>query len=165
MGSTAVSNEPSTPAGKVDRIQYVGVTFTMYTPQMESQLLRDLLTMLEMARSTVDELVLVSDSLKMDRLLAGLGMRRVPTLQLAKLWISYRTEEEWPEEPEWATTVIERDLFVPVKDGAMTILDEAHSNGFYLPPQGRLCPDTISLERPAPNGYIPIDTNLFVIWG
>lgn len=165
MGSTAVSYPRNDSTSRIDKIQYVGVAFTMYTSQMESQLFRDILRLLDVARNTVDELVVASDSTKMDRLLDGLGVRRVPTIQLAKLWISYRTEEDWPEEPEWATYVVERDLYVPIKDGAMTILDEAHSNGFYLPPQGRLCPDTISLERPAPNGYIPIDTSIFLIWG
>ena len=81
------------------------------------------------------------------------------------MWIVYKTEEQWPVEPEWATTVVQRDMWVKPKDPLiLREVDGDEANGYYLPPQGRLSPDTISLERPAPNGYIPLDYAAIMVW-
>jgi hypothetical protein len=133
---------------------YVGLIFDDYTPQVESQIMRDCLQMQQVADRD-EEVVVVCDSSKPDRLLESLGMRRVPTAKLAKLWILYKTGEWWPEAPNWTSTEVHRDLYVPKKDPKLLRqVDEAEANGYYLPPQGRLSPDTLSLERPAPNGEL-----------
>lgn len=159
---------PSVPYSKgMDALKkvYVGIIFDEYTPPVEAQILRDCM-MLQHTASSSEEVVLVTDSNKVDRLLDSIGMRRVPTAKLAKLWILYKTQEYWPEAPEWATTEVQRDMWVAKKDPKiLREVDEAESNGYYLPPQGRLSPDTLSLERPAPNGYVPTDPSIFMVYG
>ena len=157
---------PSVPQGRSseDRV-YVGLLFEDYTPSVEGQILRDCLA-LQQALAPNEELVLVCESNKPDAVLNSLGLRRVPTVQIASIWIIYRTKEQWLAPPENCTTEIKRDLYVQIKNSKiLREVDEQESTGYYLPPQGRLSPDTLSLERPAPNGYIPIDPSIFMIWG
>lgn len=150
---------------KAARRVYIGLAFDEYTPAVEAQILRDCQAMLSIADAN-EEVVVACESDKPDRTIEALGMRRVPTIQMAKVWILYRTGENFPETPDWATTEIHRDLYVAKKNpNILREVDEEESTGYYLPPQGRLSPDTLSLERPAPNGYVPTDTNLFFIWG
>jgi hypothetical protein len=142
---------------------YIGVIWDEYTPQIESQILRDCMAMQHITDRD-EELVLVTQSDRPDNVLSALGMRSVPTLKLATTWIVYKVGEQWPKTPEWAKTEIQRDLYQPKKDLKLLQVDEEEANGYYLPPQGRLSPDTLSLERPAPNGYIPVDPSLIAIW-
>jgi hypothetical protein len=145
-------------------VKYMRVLFDTYTPAVEGQMLRDCLVMMEVARHRYNEVVIVCEDERPDRMLNGLGLTRLPEHPEAKDCIMYRTSEQWPDEPEGIRTLIQRDLWVPVKDQNMTVLDEQHTNGYYLPPQGRLSPDTLSLLRPAPNGYIPTDPALLMLW-
>lgn len=161
MASTSVPQRQLSPGAKR---QYVGLIWDEYTPQVEGQLTRDLLALLDTARGLVDEVVVVVDDHRCTRLLDGLGIRSVPTQKLAKMWIVYKTKQEWPEAPDWVDEVVERDLYQAVKPGNMRVPDDSANNGFYLPPQGRLSPDTISLDRPAPNGYVPTDSAALLIW-
>lgn len=146
--------------------RYIGVKFDEYTPQVEGQLTRELIALQGVAakRHQDEEVVIVCDSDKVDSIISAFGIRRVPTEHLAKTWIIFRTGEEWPVEPEHAVTVIERDLFQAIKEPNLTQLDEDHTNGYYLPPQGRPAPDTIGVLRPAPNGYSPVDPALILLW-
>jgi hypothetical protein len=147
------------------RIKYFGVVYTDYTPAVESQMLRDCLAIQNVARTTHNEVVIVSGRPEPERMLAALGLTLLGHHEKCRDWISYRTEEEWPQEPENARNLILRDLWMPVKEGTMTVLNDGQNNGYYLPPQGRLSPDTLSLLRPAPNGYSFPDPSLFIIWG
>lgn len=145
--------------------KYFGAIFDEYTPQVEAQLLRDCIVLLEVARKQrYDEVVLVCESEKPDALLAAINMRRVTIPTLTTEWLVYRTQEQWPMVPEGATLEVQRDLWVPTKNVQLTVMKDAQSEGYYLPPQGRISPDTISLLRPAPNGYIPADPALMLIW-
>lgn len=144
--------------------KYFGALFEEYTPQVEAQLLRDCIVLMDVARKErYDEVVLVCESDKPDSLLAAIGMRRVMIPTLTTEWLVYRTKQDWPTAPEGTTLEVQRDLYVGVKGPNMMVPD-ASSDGYYLPPQGRICPDTISLDRPAPNGFIPIDPALALIW-
>lgn len=148
------------------RPRYIGCIFDSYTPQVEGQLTRDIIALTGLAakRHADEEIVIVCDSDKPDRLLDALNVRRVPTAQLARTWLVYRTNEDWPEVPEFARTVIQRDLFVKVRRNTMRINGPAQSEGYYLPPQGRPRPDKIGMVRPAPNGYVPVDPALILLW-
>lgn len=145
---------------------YVGLLFDEYSPAVESQVMRDCMVMQGIAGRD-EEIVLITESDKLDKMLDSLGLRRIPTGKLAKMWILYRSQsDEWPAVPDWATTEVRRDLYVPKKNpNILRQVSEQESNGYYLPPQGRLSPDTLSLERPAPNGYVPLDTSIFFVWG
>lgn len=147
--------------------RYIGIVFDKYTPQVEGQITRDVIALTNLARDrhSDEEIVIVCDSDKADRLLDALGVRRIPTLQLAPTWLVYRTNEMWPEVPDDAKTVIKRDLFVKVKRGNLRVNNENEGNGYYLPPQGRPRPDKINMIRPAPNGYTPTDPALIILWG
>jgi hypothetical protein len=141
----------------------VGIIFDDYTPQVESQILRDCQALLSVADRD-EEIVIVCESDKPQQVLTALGIRQVPTGQLAKTWLLYKTKEFWPDTPEWAVNVIQRDLWQRKKELQLLQVDEEEANGYYLPPQGRLSPDTLSLERPAPNGYVPVDPTMIAIW-
>jgi len=137
---------------KKPRIAYMGVQYSDYTPAVEGQMLRDCLTLMAHARNRYSELVIVGFDSQPQRMLSGLGLTLLTKPELAKDWITYRTREDWPEEPENTRTLVQRDLFVPTADPKMMVMDDLKNKGYYLPPQGRLSPDTISLLRPAPNG-------------
>ena len=146
--------------------RYIGVLLDNYTPQVEGQLTRDVIALLQLAskRNADEEIVIVCESDRPDRLLEALGTRRVPTIQLARTWLVYRTKEEWPEVPDFALTVIQRDLYVRVKRSTLRVNSEQESEGYYLPPQGRPRPDKLNMLRPAPNGYSPVDPALIMLW-
>lgn len=155
-----VPNQPQgAPASRV----YVGLVYDRYTPEVENQILRDVQQMRQVAERDEEVVVVCSDAAP-DRMLAQLDTRRVPTLEMATLWIVYRTQEDWPVPPNWCTTEVRRDLYQGVAQVSLMQLDEDEVNGYYLPPQGRLSPDTLSLNRPAPNGYIPVNPALVAIW-
>jgi len=148
------------------RQQYVAMKWTDYTPQVESQITRDVIALTSLAakRNADEEIVIVSDSDKADKVIDALGVRRVPLLHLARIWLVYKTGEEWPEVPETARHIIQRDMQVRVKRPNMRVNDNLQGDGYYLPPQGRPRPDKIQMIRPAPNGYSPVDPALIILW-
>jgi len=127
---TGVDIEPD----KESTIKYYGILFDDYTPPVEGQILRDCLALQNIAGHSVDELVIVCESEAPDSLLKALGLRRVGDPSLTDDWIVYRTQEEWPEPPDNATTVTQRDLWVQLGKENLTVMDEQHTNGYYLPP-------------------------------
>lgn len=147
-------------------IKFFGVLYDEYTPAVEGQLLRDCLIMMNVARHKFKDLIVVCSDPAPDRMLNALGLVRDADMSRTKDWISYRTKEEWPKEPEGARNIIQRDLYNPPKKNNLSVLDERESNGYYLPPQGRLSPDTISLLRPSPNGYayMPVEPMYLMMW-
>jgi hypothetical protein len=147
-------------------IKFFGILYDEYTPAVEGQLLRDCLILMNVARNKFRDLIIVCEDSNPDRLLNALGIVREADMSRTKDWISYRTKETWPQEPEGARNIIQRDLYTPEKGANMMVLDEMHSNGYYLPPQGRLSPDTISLLRPSPNGYayMPVEPMYLMMW-
>lgn len=146
--------------------RYIGALWNKYTPQVESQLTRDVIALLDVAynRRRDEEIIIVSEQPIADAVLSALGVRRVPLIHLARTWIVYRTDEEWPEEPNTARTVIPRDLYQRVKPGNLMALDAEHSRGYYLPPQGRPNSNSLGLKRPAPNGYSPVNPLALLQW-
>lgn len=154
---------PNQPQGQPSNRIYVGVVYDRYTPEVENQMLRDVQQMRQVTERG-EELVIACSDDAPDRMLAGIDTRRVPTLELASMWVVYRTLKDWPLPPAWCDTEIRRDLFVDVATPHLLQVDEEEANGFYLPPQGRLSPDTLSLNRPAPNGYVPVNPQLVAIW-
>lgn len=167
MSSTTVPNDGTlrAPLSKTEvRRFYYGLKWDTYSPAVEGQILRDCMALQAVASHKYDELVIVCDSDKADPVLKSIGLRRTNLPQRAKSWILYKTGEEYPEEPEWCNTVTHRDLWQEPKASNLQVNDDDEANGYYLPPQGRLAPDTISLLRPAPNGYVPTDPALIMIW-
>jgi len=153
------------PLGKPETIKYFGIIYDRYTPQVEGQILRDCLMLQEVARKTsYDQVTIVCTSDDFDHLLDVLGMERTSDTTKTREWLVYKTGEQWPQPPGDVETVVERDMEQKRKAPNMQVLDGLHNNGYYLPPQGRLSPDTISLLRPAPNGYAPINTGFFLLF-
>lgn len=143
---------------------YIGVVYNHYTPQVEAQLTRDLIHVLNLHSMRGRDCVVVSQDGRLDPVIQSLGCRRAYLPKLPKTWFQYRTKEDWPElvpEARPGGTVIQRDLYVPVKEGN---LQEAEQGAYYLPPQGRISPDVISLLRPAPNGFAYPDPMISFIW-
>lgn len=158
-----VPNKLDTDTSTTNR-QYVGILFDAYTPAVEGQLLRDLMACCS-TLSRGEELIVVSESQKADTLLKTLGIRRLPIPQKARVWLLYKVGDQFPLAPDWCSSEVQRDLQIREKDPNFLLqVDPDQGNGYYLPPQGRLSPDTLSLERPAPNGYIPTDPVAFQVW-
>lgn len=145
------------------QVKFFGVLYDEYTPAVESQMLRDCLIMMNVARHKYRSLIVVCPDPAPDRMLAGLGLERESDPSRTRDWISYRTEEDWPQTPPGARNVIQRDLYMPKPSGPTMQVVE-NDNGYYLPPQGRLSPDTISLLRPAPNGYAYAPPEMLLLW-
>ncbi|QRE00348.1 hypothetical protein [Burkholderia phage BCSR5] len=145
---------------------YIGVVYNDYTPQVENQLTRDLIMVSGMVAMRDRDIVIVSEDPRMDRLLSALNARRAYLPALPKVWFQYKTDELQPQIPAEAPlevcTVVQRDLYQRVKEGH---LDTAEQGAYYLPPQGRINPDVISLLRPAPNGFNYGDPMLTMMWG
>ena len=132
---------------------YVGFVYDSYTPQVESQILKDIIsfqaTMGNRQKDT--ELVAVSSHDHMDKLLTVLGIRRTPALKLAKLWMQYKAlDGDWPEVPDTARLVYQRNLYQRIR---LPHIDPKEHASYYLPEPGRVVPDIISLLRPTPNAF------------
>lgn len=147
----------------MENIRYLGFVCNNYTPQVEGQLTRDIIRVLDMPEMRNVDLCMVSTEERCDRALDALGVRRSSVLGLTRTFIKYRTAEEWPQTPEHCEIEIERDLYQPIAD--LNKLDPKMRPGYYLPPQGRLAPNSVTLKRPAPNGYTPVDPALVILWG
>lgn len=160
-----VSQQAPGSASTNPRRIYCGIVFDEYTPQIENQILRDCLLLQKVAdKQKYDELVIVCESARPEAVLRGLGIRRVPLNKLAGSWLVYKTGEYWPEVPGEPKLIYERDMQQKKTKSNLFDLSDDANIGYYLPPQGRLSPDTISLLRPAPNGYIPADPALLMLW-
>jgi hypothetical protein len=129
-------------------VKFFGVIYDEYTPAVEGQMLRDCLIMMNVARHKYRNLIVVCPDPAPERMLNGLGLDRESDPSRTQDWISYRTQEDWPR------NIIQRDLYVPKPSGPQMQVNEDGNNGYYLPPQGRLSPDTISLLRPAPKQFL-----------
>lgn len=145
-------------------IKFFGVIYDEYTPAVEGQMLRDCLIMMNVARHKYRNLIVVCPDPAPERMLNGLGLDRESDPSRTQDWISYRTGEDWPQEPPGARNIIQRDLYVPKPSGPQMQVNEDGNNGYYLPPQGRLSPDTISLLRPAPNGFAYAPPEMLLLW-
>jgi hypothetical protein len=135
------------------QVKFMGVLYDEYIPSVESQMLRDCLIMMNVARHKYRNLIIVCPDPAPERMLNALGISRESDPSRTQDWISYRTQESWPQEPPGARNIIQRDLYVPKPSGPQMQVNDPGINGYFLPPLGRLSPDTISLLRPAPNGY------------
>jgi hypothetical protein len=117
------------------KIFHIGVQYQDYTPAVEGQMLRDCLALMANARNRYTEVVIVGFDDQPKRMLSALGLTLLVKPELTHNWITYRTREDWPEEPENTHTLIQRDLYVPTADPKMTVLDDLRNNGYYLPPR------------------------------
>jgi hypothetical protein len=101
---------------------------------VEGQMLRDCLIMMNVARNKYRNLIVVCPDPAPERMLNALGLEREADPSRTNDWISYRTQDKWPQEPPGARNIIQRDLYVPKPSGPqMQVLDNA--NGYYLPPK------------------------------
>lgn len=140
---------------------YFGLCWDKYTPAVEGQIARDMIALSSNKRPEVNLIACVIEP-DANQLLASMNIKYIPNMVAAKLWILYKaTFDNDVDAPEHATTVIVRELAVKDAKGSLST-DEF--NGFYLPEQGRWGPDSISMHRPAPNGYAPPDPQLIMLW-
>jgi hypothetical protein len=139
---------------------FFGVKWDSYTPQVEAQLTKDLIAMSTQARGL--NFVMVCDSNEADRLLISMRVKRITASTFATMWIMYRTQEESHIEiPEHAVTILERDMSMDV---AAPVIDPGTHSGYALTPQGRVAPDRIGINRPAPNSSAKPDYALIMLW-
>lgn len=139
---------------------FFGVTWDFYTPAVEGQLVKDIIAMTQAkVKCTLKVACIHSQA---DRVFKSFGIERIGAETLATLWITYQTEEEPVHAPDHAHIVVERNLYQPKSNGYINMVH--NDKGYYLPPQGRIGPDSINMYRPAPNGYAPIDPALIMLW-
>lgn len=140
--------------------RYIQVIFDLYQPNVEGQLIRD---MIAMKNSAVrDEFVVVCHSYEPEASLRALGIDRIPEFAgEVELTIVYKTTEFWPEHPsEQTNQVVMRDLYAKKLGGQV---DTQSNCGYYLPEQGWGIRETINLNKMGPRGLA--DPMVKVLWG
>lgn len=142
----------------MSQLNPVGLVWDAYTPAVEGQVTRDLIALQNVPGSEV--IVICGD--EADRVLKALRIKRGAAKALAGLWITYRTGQDQVFAPEHAETVIDRDLYVAVKE---TELDDSPHAGYYMKPQGRIVPPQLNLNRPPPSHTGPTDPIIQYLWG
>lgn len=138
----------------------VGLLWDTFTPAVEGQITRDIIALQSMG-PRLPQLMAICNDDSANRVLSALGVKRSNAQALATLWITYRTKEDLVEAPEHATTVIERDLYVPKEAGN---LDTNAHQGYYLKPQGRIKPESYNLNRPMPSHSGQTDPMIVLLW-
>lgn len=140
---------------------HFGIVWDAYTPPVEAQLTRDLIVIKNKLASST-ELVCCCESSLADRVLNSFGIIRMPPLTLATTWILYSvTPDTFIEAPEWATTVVKRDLEVTF---TKPNIRDVELPGYYLAPGDRPAPPR-NLQMPSINNTGNSDPSLFLIWG
>lgn len=141
---------------------YFGVQWDKYTPQVEAQLTKDMIAMLDQAQKMRLKLVIVTESNEADRVLLVLGVKRIPLSTFATMWILYRTiKDSAIPVPEHAINVLVREMYVTV---APPVLDDGRHAPYALQPQGRVAPPRLGVNRPAPNSTAKPDYALILLW-
>lgn len=144
------------------RILFWGIVFDRWTPAVEGRLTQDLIRLQNLARHKYSDVVVVCDSEEPARVCESLGLAIDTDPGLASVWTQYKTGPKWPEIPVPASTVMQRDLYTPVKKQSMD--PSGRDTGYFLPEQGRPNQNYLTLTRPAPNGYAPVDPVLVSLW-
>lgn len=136
----------------------VGLIWDTYTPQVEAQIVRDVIAMQSSTGNRPAQLRIwcLPDAM---RAITALGVE-AGTSEDVTLWVTYKTGEEPVDAPEDALEIIERDLYVPHKES--TLDDNPHS-GYYLRPQGRIVNNKIRQLMPKHSG--PTNPILVMLWG
>ena len=137
----------------------VGLYYDTYGPNVQVQILRDLLALeveFDGDFDVYDDKGMVPPQLLEDLHLTKSGSP--PTLA-----IRYRVGDEWPKVPQ-GIEIVDRDLH---QENAPANLDTSQHVGYYLRPQGR---DGASLterylSRAYPRGSGVTDTMLLLLWG
>lgn len=139
----------------------VGIVWDNYTSAVEAQICRDIIALINQPGQSADTIVVCSEFDRADRLLAALGVRRIPMESLASLWLVYKTMEYPVIAPEHATEVVVRDFWSPIVDGN---IDPEARNGYYLKRGDRPIPNQLNMRKPPPSAYIPIDPALVLLY-
>ena len=141
---------------------YFGVKWDKYTPQVEAQLTKDLIAMVDQAQTLKLNLVAVCESSEADRVFLSMNVRRLPLSTFATMWLLYKTHRDSDVEmPEHAKRVLIREMFTTV---APPTIDTGRHSGYSLAPQGRVAPPRIGVNRPAPNSTAKPDYALILLW-
>lgn len=147
------------------RTPYVmGLIWDHFTPQVEGQIIRDLIAIQSQPSSRELSVYYDGTEPQLDTALRTMGIARTDAKPLARLWVLYQTASEPLVEPEHAKEVVVRNLQVKLKDP--NVLDTGAHSGFYLAPQGRNISPTLDLNRPMP-GWYPggPPANIVWLWG
>lgn len=142
----------------------VGLKWDKYTPQIEGQITRDLLTLKgEFETNNPNSRIqVVTDKPDADRLFAALGVPQGIGDALAKVWILYKSRADVElEAPEGVQDVTVREMY---QEDANISLNPNPESGYYLKPQGRIGKPRLSmLPYPTHNGRT--DPAVVLLWG
>lgn len=143
-------------------ILHWGIVYDRYTPAVEGQIVRDLILVINKARGEYSDVIVVCESDEPRRAVEALGVDLDNTVELAKYWVQYKTGERWPTVPGNASAIVQRDLYQ--KPAKVRMDPSGRDKGFFLPEQGKPNNNYLTLNRPAPNGYAPVDPILVSLW-
>lgn len=138
----------------------MGLRWDHFTPQVEGQVIRDLLAIQAQPCSRELAVYYEGTNTQLDMTLRTMGIQRTEMAVLATLWVLYQTGTEPLEAPEHAKEVVVRDMQVRLQDANLDTGDHA---GFYLAPQGRNISPTLDLNRPMP-GWYPGGPTADLVW-
>lgn len=142
---------------------HFGLVWDHYSPAVEAQIVRDVIAMQNFGGNRPLELICCCEASNADPVLRSFSIKRIPTTGLATMWIGYSTTlDEEVEFPEHAKVVIKRDLAIQQSE---PYLRDIERPGYYLPEPGRIGPDSLSIHKPAPNGYGFVDPAIVLLWG
>ena len=141
-------------------IHNIGLVWDAYTPAVEGQITRDVIALLSEYSNA--KLIFNCPDSSPRMLFMSLGVDLGENPDLCKLWITYQTEAEHVEAPEYAETVIERNLYIAPGEPN---LDPNEHPGYYMKPQGRIIAPQLNRQKPPPMHYGPPDPMIILLWG
>lgn len=141
---------------------YFGIIWDEYTSAVECQLTKDMVAM--RSNYPLLDVICCCNFNDADTILANFDIKRIASdTDKAKLYILYSvTSDKFIEAPEYATTVIERNLEVKV---AKPNINPNPKNGYYLKEGDRPGPDSSPSSKPMPNNTGPANSMIKLIWG
>lgn len=129
----------------------VGLLWDEWTPQVESQLLRDVMALQD--DINIGKRLVVSTGPEADRVLRAVDVPNIgPLSKEATFWRLYQTGESPPEAPEWATDSLVQILYQKVNN--QHFLDKRDSE-IFLPNRQRDVNYDPFARRPIHPGVAP----------
>lgn len=142
-------------------MKYLGILYDKYTPPIESQITKDLIAFKYYYGNDIT--VCTKNPNDIARALAALRIKVISDISLPKVFIVYKTGEEFPETPDNCQEIIERDFYVDKANIELT--SDPENDGYFLPEYGKPYISNMSRLHYRPNGYVPIDPSIRLLWG
>lgn len=143
--------------------EVIGFLWDDYTPQVESQMARDLIALNRAVTRYPGSVMRVCAGPEAHRLIASLNLSLADNDQQAKIWRTYSTMGRRLRAPDWATTVVSCDLTVRRSDSNK--LERGPHSPYGLKEFGRMDGYDPFRRRPPQTKWATSDPLVTMIWG